>query len=231
MHIITPTTIESVAWEGKLIAPSTVYAVRSSDRPVVTIGHPEIWPVAEALQNQVGQKWVPPLGDADYWLVRLACTLRDPRGLSNITEAQQTLNLRPQNKNAGHAATYVFSLYPDRLTVESQREFNVSLGPELKFSGAELKLGEVGAKIEYRKVFPVIQSYGAGESEPYWIFQRHASHPLDGSQFVYAVVVAKGGAGSIRAAINLTVTVEGPFGLWRSSLSDEAKVHTRFTIP
>ena len=231
MHIITPARIEAVAWEGELIPPPTAKAVRPADRPVVTIGRPEIWPVADALENEVGRKWSPPLGGAGYWLVRLACTLRNPPGLPRMTEAIQTLYLRPKNSQAGNESTYAFSLFPDRLGVEDNVEFSASLGPELKFaSGAGLSVGELGAKIAYRKVFPVIQSYAAGEPTPYWIFQPHRSHPLDGSQFVYAVVVAQAGAGGIRANVELVVSVDFPFGLAKFGLSDEARANTRFVI-
>ena len=232
MQITTPTEITSVAWEGELVAPATSYALPTQERPVVTIGQPAIWAVAEALENQVGQKWTPPLGDADYWLVRLACTLRNPSGRQTITEAEQRLYLRPRNNSAGETAAYAFSLFPDRLGVENKKEFSASLGPELTFvSGFGLKVGELGAKIEYRKVFPVIQSYGAGESTPYWVFKPHAAHPLEGSQSVYAVAVARANAGGIRASVELVVTVETQFGPIRFGTPEEANVHTGFTIP
>jgi hypothetical protein len=231
MHIVTPTVIKSVAWEGEMDASQVVYSASKSIPPVVTIGTPEIWPVREALENQVGQKWVPPEGSANYWLVRLACTLREPRGWSNITEAQQTLHLRPKNLQADDKDTYAYSLFPERVNVEDKAEFNISLEPELKFGEAEFKAGEVGAKIEYRKVFPAIQSYGAGESDPYWIFKPHAARPLDGSQFVYAVVVARAGSDGIQANVFLTVTVETQLGRLRFGTPQEAKMHTKFMIP
>ena len=232
MEIITPTDIQSVAWEGELVAPQTVYAIGAAKRPVVTIGHPEIWPAAEALENEVGQKWVPTMSDASFWLLRLACTLREPPGLSSITEAQQTLYLHPKNRNARAGTTYAYSLFPDRLGIEDKVEFSISLGPEMKFAdGSEFKLGQLGGKVEYRKVFPAIQSYGAGESSPYWIFKPHARRPLDGSQFVYAVVVAKAGADGIRANVELTVTVETQFGPIRFGQPEGAKVRTGFAIP
>ena len=231
MHIVTPTEIKSVAWEGELVAPATAKGIRASNRPVVTIGRPEIWPVAEALEAHLGQKWVPPIGGADYWLLRLACTLREPPGLPGITEAQQMLYLRPQNSRAGKDGAYAYSLFPDRLGVEDKSEFSVSLGPALKFAGSEFKVGELGTKIEYRKVFPVIQGYGAGEQAPYWIFKPHAAHPLAGSQFVYAVAVAGPGAGGMRAYVELVVAVETQFGPLRFGTPEEARAHTKFTIP
>jgi len=232
MHIITPTEIESVAWEGELIAPATITrTIHPSERPTVTIGRHELWTV-EDLENLVNQKWVRPMGNADYWLLRLACTLHEPPGRQDITEAQQTLYLRPKSELAGDNAAYAFSLFPDRLGVEDKVELNISLGPELKFaSGAEFKAGQLGAKIEYSKVFPVIQSYGVGESIPYWLFKPHAKHPLEGSQFVYAVVAAMKGADGISASVDLRVTAETKFGPVRFGMPKKARAYTGFTIP
>jgi hypothetical protein len=64
MHITTPAEIQSVAWEGELVAPVIVHGPGKMQRPVVTIGRPEIWTVAEALESETGKKWVAPLGDA-----------------------------------------------------------------------------------------------------------------------------------------------------------------------
>ena len=95
MHIHTPTTIQSIAWEGPLVPPAAKSA--STAHPIVTLGRPEIWPAAEALENEVGKKWTPPLGGAEFWLVCLACTLCEPPGRERITEAEQRLYLRGRN--------------------------------------------------------------------------------------------------------------------------------------
>jgi hypothetical protein len=225
MHILTPTEITAVAWEGELVPPPVLKG-GPARRPVATLGQPEIWPAADALENEVGHKWTPPLGGADYWLLRLACTLRD------LTEATQALYLRPRNPAAAADAAYAYSLFPDRLSVESPREFNVGLGPELKFGAAfDLKLGQLGAKISCRKVYPVIQGYGAGEPTVYWVFKSHAAHPLGGSQFVYAVVAARAGADGIRAAIELTATLQTELGRFRFGLPEEAHAHVSFVVP
>jgi hypothetical protein len=231
MRILTPAAIESVAWEGELILPEIFMSSEPPPPPAVTLGKPEIWPAAEALEPEVGKKWTPPLGDASYWLVRLACTLRDPAGRPNLTEATQTLYLRPKNATAGERAAYAYSLFPDRLSVEDKAEFSASLGPELKFvSGFEIKPGEIGATVEYRKVFPVIQSYGAGESTPYWVFKSHAAHPLDGNQFVYAVIAATSGAGGVRASVELTATIQTELGPVRLGLPEKAHANLGFGL-
>ena len=231
MLITTPASIASVAWEGELVPPENTYAAKSPVKIRATIGQLEIWPAAEALENEVGRKWVPPLGDAHYWLVRLACTLREPSGQLNLTEVQQTLSLSPRSRHEQPGAVYAFSLVPERLAVEQKGELSATLGPELKFGDAvELKVGELGAKIEFKHVFPVIQSYGAGEATPYWLFRPHLSHPLDGTQFVYAVLVDRAGPDGILATVELTVTAQNQFGMLRYGTPYEARKSTQFII-
>jgi len=237
MLIVTPLEIESVVWEGELVPSVATRGVGPAQRPVAAIGKHEVYPVAQALEVETGKKWTPPLGGADFWLVRWACTLREPGGRPTIAEATQTLYLRPRNPAAGERAAgggyavYAHSLFPERLTVEDQAEFNASLTPELKFASAEVKPGGLGAKIQYRKVFPVIQAYDVGTPTPYWVFKPHAAHPLAGSQFVYAVVAAQAGTGGVRGSVELVVTVETRFGPLRLGLPEEARAHVGFVIP
>jgi hypothetical protein len=202
---------------------------------VVTIGKPEIWDTADALKNEINQVWTPPLTAATFWLVRLACTLREPPGLllirPHITEVEQSLYLRPKNRQAEPDSTYAYSLYPDRLTAESKTDFILSLGPALKFGEAELKVGELGATIEYRKVYPVIQSFQAGTATPYWLFKPHAAHPLEGDQFVYAVLAAQNGADGIRVSLDLKVTIETEWGPLKLAPPETARANLSFTVP
>lgn len=231
MLITTPYEIDSAAWEGELIAPPVSFRGQGSKRPFVTIGQTEIWPVDKALENETGKKWTPPLGDAKYWLVRLACTLREPPGGTEIIEASQTLYLLPQPHRAGEKSAYAHNLFPQRLGVEDKSSFTLSLSPELGFAdGSSVKVGELGATIEYRKVFPVIQSYGLGEPNPSWVFKPHAANPLVGSQFVYAVLVARAPATGLKAHVEMTVTTQSAFGPLKYGTPTEARQHTEFSL-
>jgi hypothetical protein len=230
MEFKTPDQIAAVAWEGELEASANAMGGGAERGPVVTIGQLEIWPAAQALENEVGKKWSPPLGDAGYWLVRLACTLRAPAGWG-IAEAVQTLTLRPRDPGEAPDAVYAFSLFPDRVTAERTGELSATLGPELKFGEAvQLKAGELGAKITLRQVYPVIQSFGAGEPAPYWIFKPHMAHPLTGTQFVYAVLVDRAGAAGITAEVDITVTAQSQFGPIRYGTPWEGMRSARFEI-
>lgn len=237
MHIITPTTIESIAWEGLLEPLPAMMSGGHPRRPIAAIGRPKIWPVAEALQNVVGQPWTPPLEDAEFWLIGLACTLREPPGPPQITDATLTLYLRPRDGSAPADSVYAYSLFPERLGIESKAEFRAGLEPTLTFGPAvEIAAGKLGTTIQYRKVFPAIQAYDVGKPAPYWVFRPHAAQPLDGCQHVYAVVAVRGansqaGTGGAHALVTLIATVDTKWGVFKVAPPESARSKLSFTIP
>jgi hypothetical protein len=208
-------------------------AATCGPRPIAAIGKPEFWPAAEALQDMLEQSWVPPVNDAHFWLLRLACTMKPPTSAEDVTEAQLALALQPVNGAAAATSTYAFLLHPDREVVDYQVPvtFNLSgtlVSPATGIHGG----GQVSAKVQFRKVFPVIQSFGVGSPNPYWIFKPHANRPLEGSQFVYAVVAAQPQAEGLLGSIDLTVTVENQKwgGLIRFGVPRDAREQLNFTI-
>jgi hypothetical protein len=229
MHIITPDHVTDIAWAGELVPPPGVkYGLLEEALPVAALGRPEVWPAAEAIAA-VGATpgatttWRPPLGDRRFWLVRLACTLR-PAGRQRLTEAGLKLALR------GPADPYAFSLFPERLTAEREVELTAKLAPSLTFvSGAAVSAGELGATIRFKQVYPVIESYGAGQAAVEWRFREDRSRPLSGDQFVYVTVAARPGASA--AELSLMVTVETPFGPFRLGSPDTARAALRFDLP
>lgn len=224
MLLSLPETLTDIAWEGELQAPALAKSAGDA-KITASLGRPEIWRAEDALENHTGQPWVPPLGDTRFWLVRLACTLHPPRKHEVIMEARQSLALSASDGSEG--GIYAFSLFPEQVDAEEKRSFKAALGAKLKFAKVELSGGEVGVNIEYRKVFPVITAFGAGEAYPYWIFKPHDTAPLIGSQFVYAVVAAQGGG---IGEISFTVTVDSKLGPLRLGLPREAMEHTRFEL-
>jgi hypothetical protein len=116
--------------------------------------------------------------------------------------------------------------------VEGQAEWTVKLGPELKFaSGVEVAAGELGATFTQRRAYPVVQAYDVGTPHPYWVYRPHAARPLDGSQFVYAVIAARAGSGGVRATVDLTVSVRSAWGLARFRPPEQAQAQLSFTLP
>jgi hypothetical protein len=238
MRIVTPETIEQVAWEGHL-APLWTPDQQSwalgpmpkdaASLPRVTLGEPVWWPAERAMEAETGKRWVPPAGGRQYLLLRLACTLHPPaEGRARYAEAVLATYLRPAQ---GGGQVVAHDLYPQRLTAENKGTFTVGLGPDLKFAEVvDVSLLEVGAEIEYRRAFPIIQGYGLGESRAYWRFAHHATHPLLGSQSVYAVLDAPGDASGVRLSIELVATLETRLGPVRLGLPQEARAHASRTI-
>jgi hypothetical protein len=224
MRIITPEEIGQVAWEGALKQSGQSFSKGVTAPPRVTMGEPVWWPAEQALESETGKKWTPPTGGQRYTLVRLSCTLHPPaEERTRYTDVTLTAYLRP---HAAVGAAVAHDLYPLRETTETKGKFTVSLGPELKFApSVDVKLGEIGAEIEFRRVFPVIQAFGLGESRPYWQFKHDATAPLLGSQSVYMVVAAAEQAGGVRLSVELVATVETRFGPIRVGLPEEARTH------
>jgi len=228
MRIVTPTEIEHVAWEGPL-EPLAESFKGAESLPRVTLGEPACWPAEQAMETETGKKWTPPAGGRRYTLLRLACTLHPPaEARSFYTGATLTAYLRPR-RDVGRVVAH--DLYPQRLAAEEKGAFKVGLGPDLKFAGLlDVSLLELGAEIEYRQVYPVIQGYGLGESRPYWQFACHSSHPLLGCQCVYAVLDAPGDAGGVRLSVELAATLETRWGPVTVGLPQEAQAHLSRTI-
>ena len=228
MRIVTPTEIEEVAWDGYLQPQGEVYR-KAAILPRVTLGEPVWWPAEQAMEGETGKLWAPPAGDWRYLLVRLACTLHPPREERSLyTEATLHAYLRAAR---GPGRVVAQDLYPQRRSAEQKGAFTFSLGPDLRFAEAvDLRLMEVGAEIEYQQVFPVIQGFGLGESNPYWQFTRHATFPLLGCQYVYALLAAPAGAGGVRLSVEMVATWETRYGPLRVGLPEEARAHVSRTL-
>lgn len=230
MRIVTPSKIEQVAWEGYL-EPLGEVSKGAHSRVRVTLGEPVWWSVNEAMESKVGEKWVSPVGDKRYILVRLACTLHPPSGrLTRYTEATLKAYLRPRQEDAG--AVLAHDLYPQRLTVDSKGKMALGLlGEGLNFiEGADINIMQPGIEIEYQQVFPVVQGFGLGESNPYWRFAHHAKHPLLGSQFVYLVVATPPNSRGVQLVVKLIATLQTRWGPIRLGIPEDARIYISRTI-
>ena len=95
MLITTPTQVQQVAWQGKLVQAVGVFrGVITS--PTATLGEPVVWKM-DALQAQVGKAWTPPADGRLYALVRIDFTLHPLEDSSaRYEEAQLRVFLRPR---------------------------------------------------------------------------------------------------------------------------------------
>ena len=228
MKIITPTEIEHIAWEGRLVPLQRAYKGTES-LPRVTLAEPVPWPAEAAMESETGKKWTPPSDGRVYTLVRLACNLHPPDSpRTHYEEATLTVYLRPRH---GAGTVVAHDLYPRRISVEKKGKYSFGLKPDLKFADTfEASLFEAGTEIEYHKTFPVIQGYGLGESHPYWEFSHHAAYPLLGCQSVYVVVAAPQDSGGVRLSVELTASLKTRYGLIGVGLPEDARAYVGTTI-
>ncbi|MCB9418542.1 MAG: hypothetical protein H6667_01965 [Ardenticatenaceae bacterium] len=176
------------AWEGYL-EPLGEALRGGGPLPRVSLGEPATWNVAAALQSELGKTWTPPDPALVYTLIRLSCTLHPPndRG-SRYTEVRLDAPLRVLN---GPGQALAHDLFPMQQTVQDTGKIAVGLNPKLKFAKAiDVELLEVGVEKNYAATFPVVQAYGLGEANPYWLFRDHDQFPLQGSQKVYLLAAA-----------------------------------------
>ena len=210
------------AWEGALAPPEGVFAPPGEKLPTVSIGRP-VWWNDEAI---LGEGWNPPAGENSYVLARFAFSLR-PEGRKVVRRAELMVSLEAKN---GGGAPIVFDLLPKVTTEEKTGTFTAKVGLDFKF----LDLAQAGATIEtsidlHQKV-PVIVADGIGESIARWVFVSGRSHPLVGSQTVYAVLELPSGTSAARASLHLSAEVATSLGPIRGILPKEAKEHLSWTL-
>ena len=219
MWLKVPDTVEKVLWEGPL-EPATDEAKRQlleergpkgervdiRDLPVVSIGQPEVWPLAQIYPK----KGMPPalkakLAEADFYLVRLACSLRPRSDVVRLDWVRFLVHLLPDESDRQPLA---FDLHPLMVTQEVKRNVKVTLSPTLKFTELEASIGGVEFGFEYPELQPVISGSGAGEADASWDYETPQGVHLQGSRFMHVLVKAPKGMPKGEASLDLTADVE-----------------------
>ena len=216
-----PDEITDVLWEGPL-EPATEEAVRSLDRelrqrgrqtyrdpvrdlPIVQIGEPEIWTLAQFCAPYP----VPPLlrakkDEADYFIVEFRCSFRPIHDESEVEWAGFMAELLPEDG----LQPLVADLYPVEVTRDVKRNVKVTLGPTLKFKEVEVGLGEVEFGMEYNQLQPEISGAGAGERIASWHYTATQGASIQGAKFMHALVKAPKEMQCGRAALDLSADVQ-----------------------
>lgn len=218
MLLQVPDKIESPLWEGELEPDDTVPAADSQrgnessvsagpmrNLPVVSIGRPEVWNIVDFFE--VGALPAPmrsKLSEADFYLVRLACSFRPEHDNTEIEWARFSVSL--QRDEAGLIPT-AFDLHPLFVTSEVKRNVTISLAPTLKFLEVEAGVGSVGFGIEYQEIQPIISASGAGEPEPAWDFSAAKGSRVYGSKWMHLLVRAGSAMTACDARLELSADV------------------------
>ena len=223
MWLRTPDTIAQPLWEGPLEADNRE-AVDRLDRelsvrkatadvsralqelPVVSIGRPEVWRLQEVYPvDQMPGEMRAKLEEADFYLVRLACSFRPRRRENRIEWARFVVQLRPDPASYKAIA---FDLHPLQVTREAKRNVKVSLSPTLKFQEVEASLGEVAFGLEYPELQPLISAAGAGESQPSWDYESVKGVRVQGSKWMHLLVKAPKEMRTGLASLDLVADVQ-----------------------
>jgi hypothetical protein len=188
----------------------------------------QFWPAIDVLGIPENDTHPLPQEIQNAWLLRQGVVIHQPSPISNVTEAQLTLYLRPHNHDDMTSA-YAHSLFPS----QSQQNGNSStiiLNSDLNFSDlVDPYPHKTHNTITTHQTYPIIQSYGIGECAPYWIFKPQGPQALEGTQFVYAIIVTQNTP--VDVIVELIVTVNTRRGEMRFGLPSKARTHVRFNIP
>jgi hypothetical protein len=223
MWLQIPQTLEHVLWEGAL-EPATEeavewvgqeWAVRGvngnvhdavRDLPLASIGRPEVWALPEVYPpDKMPHPLRAKLGEADFYLVRLACSFRPRKEQSRVEWARFIVHLLPD----GAARQLVaFDLHPLMVTQEVRRNVKVTLSPSLKFQEIGTEIGRVEFGFEYPELQPLISAAGAGEEKPSWDYEEARGVALKGSKWMHLLVKAPKGMETIRAILDLAADVQ-----------------------
>ena len=240
--IITPVEIEDTLYEGPLEFTTAAIekAVRKQGgetesstikppRPVVTLGQPEWWNLAQ-LARERGQSLPAELAlllrKADFYLLRLACSFRPERD-SHVGWARFTAYLRAKT---GQEQPTAFDVYPREIYDETKTDVKIKISPSLKFAAfegtaVEGGLGEVITTIEFSKLEPVVIGFGVQESAPNWDFEKHETQPLRGCKFGYLIVKKPRSAEAVRLTLDVVADVITRNGLLSARIAEAARQH------
>ncbi len=245
MWLRVPESIENVLWKAPL-EPSTGEAVDRLERewaargvkgdthvavrdlPVVSIGQPEVWALSEVFPwDKMPSPLRVKLEDADFYLVRLACSFRPKRKEIEVEWARFIVILMPDNTGRRPIA---YDLHPLRVTQEVKRNVKVTLGPSLKFQEVEAKVGELAFGFEYPELQPLISAAGAGESRPSWDYEEAKGVKVQGSKWMHLLLKVPKGMGRVRAVLDLTADVQVYGSRLPALVIREKEVDKRLTV-
>lgn len=222
MWLAVPETIEHVLYEGSL-EPATPAGMErltrelkargpgaqvraGEDLPVVSIGQPEVWPLAQVYPpDKMPKVLCAALKKADFYLVRFACSFRMRKKRVEVEWARFTARLAAPGAQDPAIA---FDLHPLRVTQEVKHDVRVTLGPTLKFQEIEAGAGQAAFGLSYTELQPLISANGVGEERPSWDYESVRGVMVQGSKFMHALVKAPKGATRIQATLDLSADVK-----------------------
>jgi hypothetical protein len=219
MWLQVPDSIGDVLWEAPLEAESLDRLQRGLTRdksradaedvarnlPVVSIGQPEVWPLTAVYEiGKMPSLLRNRLDQADFYLVRLACSFRPVRRETKIDWARFAVELHADDQGRQPIAD---DLHPSEVDQEVQRSAKVTLSPNLKFQGVEASVGGLDFGLEYPELQPRIIAAGQSSARVSWDYSEVPGMAVHGGKWMHLLVKAPKGMAAAMASIYLVADV------------------------
>jgi hypothetical protein len=168
----------------------------------VSIGRPEVWELATLLSPGTAPGWLAAkAGEADFYLVRFACSFRLAPREGVIEWARFRVLLQPDDDGRRPIA---FAIYPEQEVTEVRRNVKVALAPSLSFEEIDVGVGEAGFGFDYVEMQPRVTGHGGGSHDIAWDFEPVRGQSVRGTKWMYALVSAPRGMSAGYAVLDLT---------------------------
>ena len=173
---------------------------------IVTIGQPETWELLEVYSLEtISSLLQAKLREADFYLVRLACSFRPVHGDKQVDWARFSVQLKP---DAVGRQPIAFDLHPLMVTQEVKRNVKVTLSPSLKFQEIEADMGGIEFGFEYTELQPIISAAGVGESQPSWDYEEAKGVRVQGGKWMHLLLKVPKKIKSVEATLDLIADVK-----------------------
>ncbi|MEA1867369.1 MAG: hypothetical protein U9N19_04615 [Thermodesulfobacteriota bacterium] len=173
-------------------------------------GHTSFIPTSTPISSQ--QIITPDRSIWDLYLIHIPFTIHEPPEDSYYHKVKFKIDLANPDISA-------FDLLPKNVTSKVEVTKTYILSPQLTFKEVEGRVGELGYKVRFDSLRPIISAFGIGEHKFYWVYTSQDNQKLlPGTRHVLVVLQAPKKIDSIYAMISYEVViVKKLFGQWRSS--------------
>ena len=219
MWLRVPEKITDVLWEGA-VEPASEDLVQEVNRggeksrisdkvarelPVVSIGRPEVWNLSDVIpESEMPKTLKVKLAEADFSLVRLACSFRPRSQKHTFKWARFVVELQAAGAEEQPVA---YDLHPQFITQEVQRKVGITLTPMLKFKEVEANLAGVNFGFEYTELQPIISAAGFGETIVSWDFEATKGISIQGAKWMHLLLKRPLAQREVHAFLDLSADV------------------------
>jgi hypothetical protein len=173
--------------------------------PVISIGQPRSWPLADLFDTgQVPATIRESLADADFYLVRLACSFRPAHGEGRIEWARFLVEMHPDT--AGRQPV-TESQHPLEVTQPVQHQLKFTLSPTFTFQPVQVSAGDASAGVEYQELRPRITAAGIGTPQASWDYFEVPGIEVTGGKWMHLVARTPKGTSQVSADLSVTADI------------------------